>query len=229
MIAPACAARGTRSVAAAGRNAAQQRAGWQPRTYFRAALTGSQWSRWPTLAQEAPTTAWHGAGTGGGRRDRRHPGPAGRCADGHAVPVDRSRSVIAQAGQASMGRAGSSHLGNVARWGGQSDVTTKEPARNDRPARSSQTAVREARENARGVHSYPGVGRRRLGGSPPLGPRFFLTSRCPAFCSRNAYYDPRNRDVASLSALPGPSHDADPTRCPLLCSSANALLRGPPE
>ena len=167
MIAPACAARGTRSVAAAGRNAAQQRAGWQPRTYFRAALTGSQWSRWPTLAQEAPTTAWHGAGTGGGRRDRRHPGPAGRCAGESAVPVGRSRSVIAQAGLASMGRAGSSHLGNVARWGGQSGAVTEGPARNDRPARSSQTAVREARENARGVHSYPGGRETAFGGVPP--------------------------------------------------------------
>ena len=86
--------------------------------------------------------------------------------------MGRSRSVIAQAGLASMGRAGSSHLGNVARWGGQSGAVTKGPARNDRPARSSQTAVREAREFARCIHSYPGVGRRRLGGSPPSDPDF---------------------------------------------------------
>ena len=51
------------------------------------------------------------------------------------LAVGKSRSVIAQARLASIGRAGNSHLGNVARWGGQSGTLTEELARNDRPAR----------------------------------------------------------------------------------------------
>ena len=90
--------------------------------------------------------------------------------------MGRSHSVIAQAGQASMGRAGSSHLGNVARWGGQSDVTTKEPARNDQPARS-QPDGRAGSLSLRPLCSFLSGGRETaFGGVPP--------PRTPIFCNK---------------------------------------------